>query len=197
MTTFVRKLSLVGALVTVALFMTACDSNPTHPSPGSASVAPPIGDTSGQLTQLSAHELTHEEEGGLTLTIDKAKTKCGIEGDDYIRIGGKIEGLDPSTTVTVEIWSEPPLTFRLEPVEIPAGTRGPVDIPISSMQEGMVKLKLPEGGAGEFHLNVDGSGLNICKEGVPEATLYLSFDGRAHVASILMTRKTDSKFRSF
>ncbi len=64
------------------------------------------------------------------------------------------------------------------------------------MHEGTVKLKLPKRDAGKFRLNLDGSGHNMSEEGVHEATLFLSLDGGASEASILLTRKTESKFRS-
>jgi len=197
MSSFGRRLSIAASLVTV--LATGCDSNPTNPSPTSASASLVNGDASGALRPLSTPGLTE----ALTFTIERAKTKCGKpgeadedgedggEGKDYIRIGGRIQGLDPSAPLMVMITGNPAI-FGPVDATIPGGTKGPVDLP--AFPGGTIKVTLPKNGAGNFHINVDAVGLNKCDG--PETTAQLRLTLNGVTESINLKRKTESKFGS-
>lgn len=204
MSRFGKGLSIVASLICV--LTTGCELNPTDASPVSASapVTPP--DTSGAFARSTGPGLTEgDQQALLTFTIETAKTKCGKDGGgtgggeegeeesdgrDYIKIGGQIVGLDPSEPLIVAVSGVPPI-FGLgplaSPVTIPAGTKGP--FPLNA---GTIKVSLPKSGTGNFHINVDGVGLNDCSGLEMTADLILTLNGVSQ--SITLRRKTESKF---
>ena len=123
----------------------------------------------------------------LIFDILTAKTKCGMDAEDQIRIGGTVEGFDPSTDLTVEIDGDPPI-FGPVTVTIPAGTKGAVAMP-----GGKLKAAFPNTGTGEFQITVDAIGLNDCSTGDDGADLILRLNGVEE--SITLQRAGDSKFR--
>jgi len=206
MNSFGRRLSIVGSLVTV--LTTGCDSDPTSPSLTGASADLGTGGSSAALTTPSMWGLSDaENQELLAFTIERAKTKCGKQGEsdddgeedgegdgegkDYIRIGGHIEGLDPSAPLTVVITGDPAI-FGPVDVTIPGGTKGPVDLP--GFPGGTIKVTLPKNGTGNFHINVDAEGLNNCDDPAATAQLILTLNGVT--GTITLKRKTDSKFGS-
>ena len=82
-----------------------------------------------------------------------------------------------------------PAIFGPVTVTIPSGSRGPVEIP-----GGKLKAAFPDGGTGEFQMNVDAIDLNECTGDETGVVLVIRLNGVED--TITLERETDSKFHS-
>jgi hypothetical protein len=189
--------ALLGAAL-LAVLIPGCDSGPTRPSlTDGAAASLAAGDTS--VTSLPANGLAEM----FTFTIERAKTKCGKEGEpveegevetpgkDYIKIGGRMQGFDPTLPLELRIRGVPNI-FGPVSVTIPPGAKGPVVLP--GFLDGTIKASLPKKGTGNFQINVDARGLNRCDDPplIMSAELFLTLNGVTE--SITVRRSSESKF---
>ncbi|MFQ5505115.1 MAG: hypothetical protein ACE5F1_10005 [Planctomycetota bacterium] len=142
--------------------------------------------------------------GKLMHTVERAKTKCGKNGKDYIKIGGSIEGFSKDRDLEVKIEGSPDI-FGVSPsvinVTIPATSftttvEGEVEATatIPTITGGRIKVSLPDGPCGDFHINIDGYNMNTCPPGVEKAELTLYLNG---IKGMIVLRKgSKSKFHS-